>query len=79
MAIIAAIYFTGPVNVFAFVVVAVLCVARLILNEVAATRARWDREAAEQGTQWYERLRMNREIELRRRLRRLEQREQQDR
>ncbi|MEV8637889.1 hypothetical protein AB0395_40195 [Streptosporangium sp. NPDC051023] len=79
LAIIAAIYFTGPVNVFAFVVVAFLCVAKLVLNEVAATRARWDQEAAERGVQWHERLRANREIELRRRLRRLEQQKRPDR
>ncbi|GAA3097254.1 hypothetical protein [Streptosporangium carneum] len=69
--IIMAVCFSAPVNMFTFVALVVVCAAKLTLSEVAETWTRWDREAAERGVQWQERLRANREHELRREIRRL--------
>jgi hypothetical protein len=60
LVVVIATHFTGPVNLFSLVVLAVAGVAKIILGEVAETQARWDREAAEHGELWHERLRANR-------------------
>ncbi|MFD0883630.1 hypothetical protein ACFQ08_03525 [Streptosporangium algeriense] len=71
LAILALIFVTGPVGLFTLAVLAALIGAGLVLNEVADAQARMDREAAERGTQWHERLRANRERALRQEIQRL--------
>lgn len=73
IAVIIALCITGPADMFMFVVIAVTCMAGLILRAVQETKARWDEEDAEQEALWQEQRRVNRERELRRRIERLQQ------
>lgn len=73
LTIIILIYLAGPVSLFSLVVVAGLCAAKLILQSAEETQERLDREAADAAALWQEQRRANREYELRRQIRRLQQ------
>lgn len=76
LTIIILIYLAGPVSLFSLVVVAGLCAAKLILQSAEETQERLDREAADAAALWQEQRRVNREYELRRQIRRLQQERQ---